>query len=113
VCALDGAHAAGSIRRWLAGDSRNAQAVELRAGEGFAWVAPGRWRPEDAPARDRLLLWPTTVHTFPNIVVRQADRVISRARVPWPAAPGRMFRLPSSHMAHVRMDDGPVEISLG
>jgi len=113
VCALDGAHAADSIRRWLAGESRNAQSVELRAGEGFAWVAPGQWCPQVAPARDRLLLWPTTFRSFPNIVVRQAGRVISRARVPWPAAPGRMFRLPSSQMAHVRMDDGPVEISIG
>ncbi len=112
VCALDGVHAASSIRSWLAGESRAAAAVELRAGQGFAWVAPGRWMPGESPSREKLLLWPTTSRVLPTVVVRQAGRVVSHTRVPWPSAPGRMFRLPASHLAHVRVGDGPAEISL-
>ena len=112
VCAMDGAHAARSIATWLGGVKTPAAAVAIHVGDGFAWVSPGLWRQGHAPARQRFALWPTEARVFPMIVVRQAGAEISRRRVAWPAAPGRVFRLPASHLSAVRSDGGPVEISL-
>ena len=112
VCALDGAHVARSIATWLGGVKTPEAAVHIFAGDGFAWVSPGLWRQGHAPARQRLALWPTKARLFPMIVVRQDGAEISRRRVAWPAAPGRVFRLPASHLSGVRVDGGPVEISL-
>jgi len=112
VCALDGAHAARSMARWLGGARAPAAAVDIHVGDGFAWVSPGLWRGEMAPARQRFAMWPTEARMFPKIVVRQNGAEISRRRVAWPAAPGRIFRLPASHLSAVRSDGGPIEISL-
>jgi hypothetical protein len=112
VCALDGAHAARSMATWLGGARAPAAAVDIHVGDGFAWVSPGLWRGEMAPARQRFAMWPTEARMFPKIVVRQNGAEISRRRVAWPAAPGRIFRLPASHLSAVRSDGGPIEISL-
>jgi thioredoxin reductase len=112
VCALDGAHAARSMATWLGGARAPAAAVDIHVGDGFAWVSPGLWRGEMAPARQRFAMWPTEARMFPKIIVRQNGAEISRRRVAWPAAPGRIFRLPASHLSAVRSDGGPIEISL-
>jgi thioredoxin reductase len=114
VAALDGRHVAGIVLGYLRGDSVTAKAVRLVAGDGFAWVSPGLFRPTDpAPARDRLLLWPTRHQRLPRVVVRQGDRMLARRRLPWPASPGRVFRVPSSMLDDVREGAGDVCIDLG
>jgi hypothetical protein len=113
VAALDGRHVAAEVRRWLAGDSDRRPAVRLVTEEPFAWVAPGLLRPGDpAPARGRLLLWGTEHRVLPRVVVEQGGTVLARRRIPWPLAPGRIFRLPYGMVAAARPDAGDVTIRL-
>ena len=113
VAALDGRHAAAQVRDWLEGRRPPAGRVRIGAVDPFAWVAPGWMRPGDvAPARGRLLLWPTEFRAVPLVVVRQGDRVVARRRLPWPMSPGRMFRVPWSMLADVRPGAGDVIIAL-
>jgi thioredoxin reductase len=119
VAALDGRHAADQVlARLQAGDTEEswrpaAPAVRLVAGDGFAWVSPGEYRRGDvAPARDRVLLWPTRYERVPRVVVRQGDRVLAARRVAWPAAPGRVFRLPWSMVRDALPGAGDVTIDL-
>ncbi|MDO8308094.1 MAG: FAD-dependent oxidoreductase [Actinomycetota bacterium] len=113
VAALDGRHAAAQVASWLGGATRPADAVLVRAGAGFAWVAPGVIRPGDpAPPRGRLLLWPTGHRAVPRVSVRQGGRLLARRVLPWPASPGRVFRVPWSLVSAVRPGDGDVIIGL-
>ena len=78
------------------------------------WISPGILRPGDiAPARNRLLLWTDTLVRIPRIVVRQDGNVIARKSLPWPASPGRVFRVPASVLDKVNAHGGPVTLSLG
>ncbi len=114
VAALDGRHVAGSVLRWLDGDRPTRLSVRLVAGAGFAWVAPGIvGLGEVAPPRRRVLLWPTAARSLPRIVVRQDGTVIARRMLAWPAAPGRVFRVPWSMLSGVRPGGGDVSIGLG
>jgi hypothetical protein len=114
VAALDGRHVAEQVRTWLTGDSIDGPAVRLVAEEPFDWVAPGLFRPGDpAPPRRRLLLWGAEHRQVPRVVVTQDGRVLSRRWIPWPLAPGRVFRLPWGLVAGARGDAGDVTIRLG
>ena len=111
VAALDGRHVATEVRRWLAGDSDRRPAVRIVTEEPFAWVAPGLLRPGDPPpSRGRLLLWGTEHRALPRVVVEQDGTVLARRRIPWPLAPGRIFRLPYGMVAAARADAGDVTI---
>ena len=89
--------------------------VRLLAEAPFEWVAPSVVRQGDpAPARSRLLLGPraaTSGSRQVSIVQRGAE--IASARVPWPAAPGRVFRLPSRVLDRVDFTAGDVTLRLG
>ncbi|MFN8193753.1 MAG: FAD-dependent oxidoreductase [Nocardioidaceae bacterium] len=114
VCALDGAHVARSVLAHLHGARPAAAAVRVVADAPFRWVAPSLLRPGDtAPARERLLLWTDELVRRPRVVARQDGRVVGSLRVRWPAAPGRVFRVPSSLLADVRWDGGEVRVGLG
>ncbi|MCX6431912.1 MAG: FAD-dependent oxidoreductase [Actinobacteria bacterium] len=114
VAALDGRHVADAVHAWLSGERVQRPAVRLIAEEPFAWVAPGLLRPGDPPpSRGRLLLWGTEHRALPRVVVEQGGTVISRRRIPWPLAPGRMFRLPYGMVAAARAGAGDVTIRLG
>lgn len=114
VAALDGRHVAAQVTRWLAGSDRAAPGVRLRFEGPFAWIAPGLVRPGDpAPARRRILLWPTEHRAVPRVVVEQGGVVLSRRLTPWPLARGRAFRVPWSMIAGFRPDAGDVTIRLG
>ncbi|NIY62500.1 hypothetical protein SMALB_0417 [Streptomyces malaysiensis] len=77
------------------------------------WIAPQILRPDDpAPTRGRLLLWTDEYVRFPKVTVRQDGRAIARRTLPWPAAPGRVFRVPSSLLDGVSQAAGPVQIGL-
>ncbi|HEX4558983.1 MAG TPA: pyridine nucleotide-disulfide oxidoreductase, partial [Mycobacterium sp.] len=42
----------------------------------------------------------------------QGGRVIARKTLPWPASPGRVFRVPSSILDDADLRGGPVTLSL-
>jgi hypothetical protein len=114
IAALDGRHVAGSVHRWLEGDRPRPLVVRLVAAEPFAWVSPGIVGLGDvAPARDRVLLWPTEYRPMPRVVVRQDGAVVGHRILPWPAAPGRVFRVPWSVLSGIRPGGGDVTIGLG
>jgi thioredoxin reductase len=113
AAALDGAHAAEHIARRLASPETPAPGVPLLAEPPFRWVAPQLLRPGDpAPPRGRLLLWPETHVPFPRLTARQDGRTLLRRRLPWPASPGRVLRLPWPPTLPLDPKAGPVTIGL-
>lgn len=97
VAALDGVHVAPAVRRFLGGQQPTQPGYELLVEAPFRWVAPQVVRPGGpAPSRSRLLLWCDELHQFPTVRARQGGREIGSVRVAWPAAPGRVFRVPFS-----------------
>ncbi len=114
VAALDGRHLAGPVLAWLDGSLPAPHAVRLTAEAPFAWVAPGLVRDGDpAPARGRLLLWPAERMGRPTVVVRQGTGVVARWCSPWPAAPGRVFRVPARVLDAVVRRGEPVTVGAG
>jgi len=65
------------------------------------------------PPGYRLLLWTDTLVRIPRIVVRQDGNVIARKTLPWPASPGRVFRVPSSVLDKADPGRGSITVSLG
>lgn len=114
IAALDGRHVAAQVRRYLDGTPTPGQAVRIEAAAPLRWVAPGLLRPGDpAPARHRLLLWTDALVRIPKVVARQDGKVVGRKTLPWPASPGRVFRVPSSILDGVDHRGGSVSLSLG
>jgi thioredoxin reductase len=113
VAALSGRHVARSVRRWLITGAAPANGYRLLVDPPFAWIAPGVIRPDDpSPPRGRLLLRCDTFIGTPRIVVKQNGRAIARRRIPWPASPGRIFRIPSAVLDGVDPTKGDVRIGL-
>lgn len=113
IAALDGAHVAHTVREYLDGVSNLAEGVRLQVESPLRWIAPGILRPNDhAPARNRLLLWTDTLVRVPRITVRQDGNTVATKTLPWPASPGRVFRVPSSVLENVDFTGGPVTLSL-
>lgn len=114
IAALDGRHVADPVRAFLRGAATPAGGVRVRADAPLRWISPGLLRPGDgAPPRNRLLLWTDELVRIPKVVARQDGRVIGRRTLPWPASPGRVFRVPSSLLDRVNAAGGPVTVSLG
>jgi hypothetical protein len=87
--------------------------VRIQAGAPLRWVAPNLMRPGDpVPARHRLLLWTDTLVRVPTVIATQSGKIIGRKTLPWPASPGRVFRVPSSILRNVDASRGPVTLSL-
>jgi thioredoxin reductase len=114
IAALDGRHVAAQVRVYLNGARHElADGVRIQAEAPLRWVAPMLLRPGDtAPARNRLLLWTDTLVRVPKVAARQGGRVVGRKTLPWPASPGRVFRVPSSLLDRVDPNRGPVTISI-
>lgn len=113
IAALDGRHVAQQVRRYLGGIAPSPNGVRIQTDDTLRWVAPTIVRPGDpAPARDRLLAWTDTLVRVPRVTATQDGRVIGRRTLPWPASPGRVFRVPSSILAKVDDSGGPVTISV-
>ncbi|MGV9797889.1 NAD(P)/FAD-dependent oxidoreductase [Mycobacterium sp. NPDC003449] len=114
IAALDGRHVAQQVRRYLSGDPMPDGSIRIRAGAPLRWVSPGLLRPGDlAPARNRLLMWTDELVRIPTVVAYQDGNVIGRKRLPWPASPGRVFRVPSSILDAADRYGGPITLSLG
>jgi thioredoxin reductase len=86
VAALDGRAVAQHVLRHL----------ERNGHETAEWITPGILVPGVQPARDRLLAWPHRHTLMPTVTVRDGETTIARRRLPWPASPGRVFRIPTA-----------------
>ena len=126
--ALDGRHVAGAVTRWLARGlgvgASTAPATELSAGPRVGMLevtaaAPFRWvTPQHVPVtggapRGHLLLWVDEQHRLPVVLAQQGGVEVGRVRVRWPAAPGRIFRVPEKVLRGADPTRGPVTLSLG
>ena len=114
VAALGGAHVARAVEKHLNGTTfPDGGAVPILARAPFKWVTPGLYQPGlPAPARGRLETWVTDHVRVPRVTVRQGGRTIARRSLPWPASPGRVFRIPWDLLKDVDPSDGPVELTL-
>lgn len=113
AAALDGRHVALTVLDFLNGTSADRGGVELRPASSLLWVAPSVYRHDQATApRGRLLAWSTVFRMFPVVELHQRGQVIARHRSIWPAAPGRVFRIPWSLLQKAQMSDGPVDVSI-
>ncbi|RZS77537.1 thioredoxin reductase [Motilibacter rhizosphaerae] len=113
VAALDGAAVAEHVVAYLAGQLPGDAQGSLTAERPFRWVSPSLWSATaPAPPRDRLLLWSEEFVAFPTVVVRQNGKEVARKRTPWPAAPGRVFRVPASIVEGIDWTAGPVTIGM-
>ena len=112
IAALDGRHVAEHVRAHLNGGGTIGPGVRLQTESPLRWVAPNLIRPGDPnPARNRLLLWTDELVRIPNVTARQDGRVIGRMTLPWPASPGRVFRVPSGILKGVDFRGGAVTLS--
>ena len=113
VAALDGAAVAEHVLAHLRGFRAASEQVRLRADAPLRWVSPGVLRGSDPePPRGRLLLWSDRYVPFPRVVVRQNGRVVAGKRLWWPAAPGRVFRVPSRILAGIDLAAGDLTIGV-
>jgi len=114
VAALDGAAVVPHVLAFLRGERPEASAyVDLTVEAPLRWVSPSRLALDDGPPpRGRLLLWVDEYIRLPTVVVSQDGRAVARMRLPWPAAPGRVFRVPSSVLDDVDRRGGPIVLGL-
>lgn len=113
IAALDGRHVASPVRDFLGGARAPSDGVRLRVDAPLRWISPGVLRPGDTPPpRHRLLAWTDTLVRVPRVVARQDGRVIGRRTLPWPASPGRVFRIPSGVLDGADPQGGEVTVSL-
>ena len=113
VAALDGRHVADHVRRWLDTGATAEPGARIVALAPFRWVAPSLLTPgTDAPSRRRLLMWADEHRNVPRLVARQDGREVGRRSMPWPVAPGRVFRAPWSLLENADPRGGDITISL-
>ncbi|MFW6773212.1 NAD(P)/FAD-dependent oxidoreductase [Nocardioides sp. CPCC 205120] len=114
VAALDGRHVATAVLDWLGAGATASPGVRLRVDAPLRWIAPQVVDPAGPPpARGRLLLWTDEHVARPRVEVVQDGAVVTRRRLAWPAAPGRVFRVPSAVLDGVRREGGDVTLRLG
>ncbi len=112
VAALDGRHVAGQVVAFLDGGATTGPGLRLMAAPPLTWVTPGVVRPGGpSPPRGRLLAWTDRYVAMPRVVVTQDRRSTGSRRLPWPAAPGRVFRIPSGVLDRIDPAGGPVTIT--
>ena len=113
IAALDGAHVVDAVRRHLAGSDARGPTVRILATAPLRWISPSLIRAGDGPpARGRHLLWTDSLVRLPQVTVRQDGEVINRRLLPWPASPGRVFRIPSSLFGGIDPTAGAVTVSV-
>jgi len=114
IAALDGTFVADQVAAYLDGATAwKEEGVRIIAKPPFRWIAPSLLRTgAPAPPRDRLLLWTDRLVRLPKVTVSQSGRVITSKRLPWPASPGRVFRIPFSLLDGVVPAGGDVTIGL-
>lgn len=113
IAAIDGSSVADPVLDYLAGKKPSTRHVRLTAQPPLRWISPMIVRERDVrPSRNRLELWTDEYVARPTVTVTQGGRVVSTKRLPWPAAPGRVFRIPADILGGVEFDGATVEIAL-
>lgn len=114
VAALDGRAVAHQVLAYLRNPSANTadQGPRILPGRGLKWVTPGLLHAGVSAPRRRLLSWPTTQTRFPTVVITQDTCQIARRRLPWPASPGRVFRIPTTLLNAVDPAGSSITIDL-
>jgi hypothetical protein len=113
AAALDGRHVAEAVTRCIEQPiPERLGGVRIIAAAPFRWVSPQRIAPGSTAPRDNLLLWTDEYQRFPTVRAVQDGRVLAQKRLPWPAAPGRMFRAPAGLIAGADHSGGAVTIEL-
>ena len=113
VCALDGRHVATSVRDLLNGRAGSSDALQITVEPPLRWISPSVVRQGDrAPSRRRLLLWTDEYRPIARLTSSQGGTVVSRITLPWPAAPGRVLRVPWSFLSRIDPNAGPVTVAL-
>jgi thioredoxin reductase len=114
VAALDGRAVANHVLTYLRNPSADTADPGPRVlpGRGLKWVAPGILHPGVSAPRNRLLAWPTTQTSLPTVAITQDDRQIARRRLPWPASPGRVFRIPTTLFDTIDPAGGSITVDL-
>jgi hypothetical protein len=113
VAALDGRAVTGHVLRYLRdGAATTAPEIRVLPGDNLLWISPGRINTAVTPPRGRLLSWPRHHIRVPTVTIRQNHTTLSRRRLPWPASPGRVFRIPSSLLADATAKNGPVTVDI-
>jgi thioredoxin reductase len=114
IAALDGTFVADQVHAHVGKNGHPPkQGLRLMPGPTLRWLSPGLLRPGDpAPPRGRLLAWPDQFVRFPKVTVAQDGTVITSMRLPWPASPGRVFRIPSGVLRTVDLGGGDVTIDI-
>jgi hypothetical protein len=111
--ALDGRHVAPRVRDWLAGKTLGSNRIRVRTRAPLRWVTPQLVAADGGVApRGDLLFWVDEYHRAPRLRASQDGRVIGRARTPWPAAPGRIYRAPWALVADADPSGGDVVVEL-
>ncbi|GAA3206786.1 NAD(P)/FAD-dependent oxidoreductase [Dactylosporangium siamense] len=113
MAALDGRHVAATVLAHLDGSASVTAGPQLNCEAPLRWVAPQLIRAGGpVPVRGQLQLWTSQFRALPHVVAVQDGRRIGSVRLPWPAAPGRVFRVPFSLVAGADPTGGPVTIDL-
>jgi thioredoxin reductase len=112
VAALDGRHVAAHVGSWLDNSEPAGSAVRITATAPLRWISPGLLRVGDpVPARGRLIAWTTEPISRPVVTVTQRGASLATRRLPWPASPGRAFRIPFGLLGGV--DPGAGDVTIG
>jgi thioredoxin reductase len=114
VAALDGRAVADHVLAYLRDPTAGADRARPRIlpGDRLRWITPGTLHPGVTAPSKRLLAWPTTHRTLPIISITQDNQPIARRRLPWPASPGRVFRIPTSLLHTIDPAGGPIRVDL-
>lgn len=108
VAMREGAHAAGTVTKWLTDEKAWPTGVPLTVQPPLHWIAPGRVTPTD---RLPYVLRTTTLLTRPVLEVTQDGRELYRHRLRT-AVPNRTVRLPASWTHRVDRQGGPVRVTV-
>jgi hypothetical protein len=84
----------------------------LLPGENLAWITPGLLRHDFGAPGGRLSCRPRHEVPFPTVTLSQYGEVRARRRLPWPASPGRVYRIPASVLAGIDIRGPDVTIGL-
>jgi hypothetical protein len=92
---------------------RQAERKRLQTDKPLRWISPMVRRAGDRkPPRAQLPAWSDQFVPFPYVVVSQNGTVLTERRLPWPAKPSPVFRIPSDVLERARPDGSEVRISL-
>jgi thioredoxin reductase len=114
VAALDGRAVADQVLRYLGGAPLPTPAAEIRVqpGANLLWVSPGRINTTATPPRGRILSWPSRYVRIPTVTLQQDGNTLAKRRLPWPASPGRVFRIPASLLTNASPDHGAIIVNV-